>query len=126
MNIGVAHQRVAAITTNLYSKGDHIESVTRNQVWSDYLADNFQEEKYQAKQMAFQQKNAKLNKAIEHKSQKLYKEDKKVVKEEKKKEKSKIEEEREDEMNRSLVDSDEDQAELMENLMEKRSYNMSD
>jgi len=38
--------------------------VTRNQVWSDYLADNFQEEKYQAKQMAFQQKNAKLNKAI--------------------------------------------------------------
>ena len=91
MNIGVAHQRVAAITTNLYSKGDHIESVTRNQVWSDYLADNFQEEKYQAKQMAFQQKNAKLNKAIEHKSQKLYQEDKKVVKEEKKKEKSKIE-----------------------------------
>lgn len=29
-------------------------------------------------------------------------------------------------MNRLLVDSDEDQAELMENLMEKRSYNMSD
>lgn len=97
--------------------------MSRNQIWSDYLADNFQEEKYQAKQMAFQQKNAKLNKAIEHKSLKLYKEDKKVEKEEKKKE-NKIEEE--DEMNRSLVDSDEDQAELMENLMEKRSYNMSD
>jgi len=42
VNIGVAHQRVAAITTNLYSKGDHIESVKRNQIWSDYLMDNFQ------------------------------------------------------------------------------------
>ncbi len=29
-------------------------------------------------------------------------------------------------MNRSLVDSDEDQMELMENLMEKRNYDMSD
>lgn len=29
-NIGVAHQRVAAITTNLYSKGTHTESVRQN------------------------------------------------------------------------------------------------
>lgn len=29
-------------------------------------------------------------------------------------------------MNRSLVDSDEDQVELMDNLMEKRSYKLSD
>lgn len=42
-NIGVAHQRVAAVTTNLYSKGDAVESVRRNQVWSNYLMDNFQE-----------------------------------------------------------------------------------
>lgn len=29
-------------------------------------------------------------------------------------------------MNKSDIDSDEDQMELMDNLMEKRSYNMSD
>ena len=33
--------------------------------------------------------------------------------------------EEEDEMNKSLVDSDEDHMELMDNLMEKQSYNLS-
>lgn len=76
-NIGVAHQRVAAVTTNLYSKGDAVESVRRNQVWSNYLMDNFQEEKYQKKQMAFMEQNERLNKAIKHKTDKLVKMEKK-------------------------------------------------
>ena len=69
-NIGVAHQRVTSLTANLYAKGDHTESVRQNAMWSDYLSNNFQETKYVAKQQAFAEKNRRLNKAIEHKSQK--------------------------------------------------------
>lgn len=35
------------------------------------------------------------------------------------------EEEAEEKMNRSLIDSDEDEMELMDNLMEKQGFNLS-
>lgn len=61
----------------------------------------------------------RLNKAIKNKAEKSRKMEMK--------ESEKIQEDKmEEEMNKSLVDSDEDQMEVMENLMEKRSYNMSD
>lgn len=41
-NIGVAHQRVTALTANMYSRGAEKESQKTNQMWSDYLMDNFQ------------------------------------------------------------------------------------
>ena len=66
-NLPVVHQRVTSMTANLYKQGDFKGSQQRNELWSNYLEDNFQEEKYEKHQVAFESKNRRLNKAINNK-----------------------------------------------------------
>ena len=40
-NIGVVHQRIASNTANLFSKGESIQSAQYNDMWSNYLNDEF-------------------------------------------------------------------------------------
>ena len=68
--IGVVHTRATTVTANLFSRGDISQSKSANDAWSGYLSKNFQGSKYAAKQEAFETKNKKLNKAIEHKDKK--------------------------------------------------------
>lgn len=78
------------------------------------MKSNFQEEKYQAQQQKFDLKNDRLQKAIKHKRQKSI--GKKIALKE-----SIEEEDQELVRNLSNCDSDEDQMEYMDNLMEKAS-----
>ena len=127
-NLPVVHQRVTSMTANMYKKGDYVGSQARNNQWSNYLEDNFQESKYEKHQVAFSSKNRRLNEAIGNKYEKpkrKRKASKEMEMEEKKEKKISVIKEEAEELNKS-IDSDEDQMELMENLMEKQSYNLSE
>lgn len=41
-NIGVVHQRIASNTAALFSKGDSLQSMAYNDMWSSYLNNEFQ------------------------------------------------------------------------------------
>lgn len=69
-NIAVAHQRITSLQAQTYAQGDFVQQQKQNHAWSNYLNNNFQEEKYYAKNAIFAQKNRKVNKAINNKMQK--------------------------------------------------------
>lgn len=73
-NIGVVSQRVTSLTANMYSKGDVKGSMQQNAMWSDYVMNNFNEQRHRSKQEAFSNKNARLQKAMTHKIQKIERE----------------------------------------------------
>lgn len=49
-NIGVVSQRATTVTANMYAKGDIAGSIQQNAMWSDYVMNNFKEEKHRSKQ----------------------------------------------------------------------------
>ena len=49
-NIGVVHQRIASNTAAMFSKGDSVQSMAYNDMWSNYLNSEFVEEKYSKQQ----------------------------------------------------------------------------
>ena len=75
------------MTANMYQKGDFVGSQARNNQWSNYLEDNFQESKYEKHQVAFSSKNRRLNEAIGNKHEKPKRKRKASIEMEEKKEK---------------------------------------
>lgn len=69
-NIGVVHQRITSNTAALFSKGESVKSIQYNDMWSNYLNNEFQEEKYSRQQETFNTKNRRLQNAIEQRHQK--------------------------------------------------------
>jgi hypothetical protein len=45
-NIGVVHQRITSNTAAMFSKGESVQSMAYNDMWSNYLNSEFIEEKY--------------------------------------------------------------------------------
>lgn len=117
-NLGVVHHRITSQTAALYKKGNYKESQRFNSRWANYLDRNFQDSKYKEHQNKFAEKNQRLNKAIRHRHRKSIQ--KKVeLKEE-------VEEDELDIIrNHSDIESDEDQRELVDNLMERQRYSIS-
>jgi hypothetical protein len=71
VNIGVVHQRIASNTAAMFSKGDSIQSMAYNDMWSNYLNSEFAEEKYSKQQESFNARNVRLRGAVEQRSQKM-------------------------------------------------------
>lgn len=69
-NLGVVHHRITNQTAALYKKGNFKGSQQFNEKWANYLDRNFQDEKFQAHQNKFAEKNERLNKAIKHRHRK--------------------------------------------------------
>lgn len=67
-NIGVVHQRVASNTAAMFSKGDSIQSMAYNDMWSNYLNNEFREEKYTSQQDSFNTRNNRLRGAVQQRS----------------------------------------------------------
>lgn len=115
--MGVVHQRITNQTAALYKKGNYKDSKDFNSKWADYLDKNFQESKFKLRQNKFMEKNERLNKAIRHRHRKSI--EKKIE----------LKEELEEDeigmvMVHSDIESDEDQLELVDNLMERQQYSI--
>jgi hypothetical protein len=117
-NLGVVHHRITNQTAALYRKGNYVDSQQFNRRWADYLGNNFKEKKFHAHQNKFMEKNERLNKAIKHRHRKSI-EKKQELKEEL------AEHEVEIINHYSDIESDEDQRELVDNLMERQHYSIS-
>jgi hypothetical protein len=70
-NIGVVHQRIASNTAAMFSKGDSIQSMAYNDMWSNYINSEFAEEKYSKQQESFNARNVRLRGAVEQRSQRM-------------------------------------------------------
>lgn len=106
----IVHHRIATNTAKMFSRGDYERSRQQSKQWNAFINREFTEEPFQKQQMAFEAKSRKLEKAVDHKQKKKRKPAKDEAIEE------------EDELNRSLVDSDEDAVEIMDQILEKRSW----
>ncbi len=71
VNIGVVHTRIASNTAAMFSKGDSIQSMAYNEMWSNYLNQEFAEEKYSKQQESFNARNVRLRGAVEQRSQRM-------------------------------------------------------
>lgn len=117
-NLGVVHQRITSQTAALYQAGNYKDSKKFNDKWANYLNENFKQKEYAEHQNKFMTKNVRLNKAIKHKHRKSIA--KKQALEE-----VLSEEEVEIMKNHSDIDSDSDQQQLVDNLMERQCYSIS-
>lgn len=70
-NIGVVHQRITSNTASMFSKGESVQSMAYNDMWSNYLNSEFNEEKYVKQQETFNSKNDRLRGAVEQRSLKM-------------------------------------------------------
>lgn len=70
-NIGVVHQRITSNTAAMFSKGESVQSMAYNDMWSNYLNSEFVEEKYVKQQETFNSKNDRLRGAVEQRSRRM-------------------------------------------------------
>ncbi len=70
-NIGVVHQRITSNTAAMFSKGESVQSMAYNDMWSNYLNSEFVEEKYVKQQESFNSRNDRLRGAVEQRSRKM-------------------------------------------------------
>lgn len=70
-NIGVVHQRITSNTAAMFSKGESVQSIAYNDMWSDYLNNEFTEQKYSKQQETFNARNGRLRGAVEQRSQRM-------------------------------------------------------
>ena len=70
-NIGVVHQRITSNTAAMFSKGESVQSIAYNDMWSNYLNSEFVEEKYVKQQETFNSRNDRLRGAVEQRSRKM-------------------------------------------------------